>query len=93
MDLDNFKDINDLYGHMYGDLVLKNVSAQLCECFKEHSIIGRIGGDEFVVFLSDLHDQISVISQCEKFCDDLSSSTYTYLKNALYFCIYRTGIL
>lgn len=82
MDLDNFKDINDLYGHMYGDLVLKNVSAQLCECFKEHSIIGRIGGDEFVVFLSDLHDQISVISQCEKFCDDLSSSTYTYLKNA-----------
>lgn len=82
MDLDNFKDINDLYGHMYGDLVLKNVSAQLMECFKGNSIIGRIGGDEFVVFLSAFDDQISVISKCEKFCDDLSSSSYTYLKNA-----------
>lgn len=82
MDLDNFKDINDQYGHMYGDLVLKNVSAKLMEKFNENSIIGRIGGDEFVVFLCDIHDQMAVISKCEKFCDDLSSSSYTYLKNA-----------
>lgn len=82
MDLDNFKDINDLYGHMYGDLVLKNVSARLIDYFQHKSIIGRIGGDEFVVFLSEVDDQMAVISLCEKFCDDLSSSTYTYLKNA-----------
>ena len=82
LDIDYFKEYNDRYGHQMGDQALIEFGKTLIRYAQEDILPFRYGGDEFVVFLSDLHDQISVISQCEKFCDDLSSSTYTYLKNA-----------
>ena len=49
MDLDNFKNINDTFGHATGDLVLKSVSEALFRHVGEHCIIGRFGGDEIML--------------------------------------------
>jgi diguanylate cyclase (GGDEF)-like protein len=53
-DLDNFKDVNDAYGHLYGDMVLDEVSARLQSAARRYDTVARAGGDEFVVVLPDL---------------------------------------
>lgn len=52
-DLDNYKSINDNFGHSIGDLCLKNIATQLNEIFSKH-IFGRYGGDEFFAFLKNV---------------------------------------
>lgn len=54
IDLDNFKPVNDLYGHVIGDLLLVEAANRLQNCVREIDTIGRFGGDEFVVILSQL---------------------------------------
>lgn len=54
LDLDNFKPLNDTYGHEVGDLLLIEVSMRLKACVREVDTIARFGGDEFVVMLSEL---------------------------------------
>lgn len=51
IDMDNFKYVNDTFGHVCGDTLLADVAAALRELFRSNDIIGRIGGDEFVVFM------------------------------------------
>ena len=51
LDLDNFKSINDTYGHNEGDLALREFATMLKETFRETDVIARIGGDEFLVLL------------------------------------------
>lgn len=53
IDIDFFKEINDQYGHAAGDEVLRQVGASLKTMFKKDGIVGRIGGDEFVVFIKE----------------------------------------
>lgn len=53
MDLDDFKRINDRYGHLCGDAVLSDTAAVLCRLFPG-DIIGRIGGDEFLLFIPEM---------------------------------------
>ncbi len=50
IDLDNFKAINDTFGHAYGDYVLKEVGESILGSFRSDDIVGRVGGDEFMVF-------------------------------------------
>ncbi len=53
-DIDNFKDYNDVYGHLAGDEVLKQAAVLLQRCCRGHDVVGRVGGDEFaVVFWGD----------------------------------------
>ena len=54
LDLDNFKPLNDTYGHGVGDLLLIEVAHRLISCVRETDTIARFGGDEFVVMLSEL---------------------------------------
>lgn len=54
MDLDGFKSINDCFGHMCGDAVLSDAAAALRRVFRRGDVLGRIGGDEFLVFLPDV---------------------------------------
>jgi diguanylate cyclase (GGDEF)-like protein/PAS domain S-box-containing protein len=54
LDLDNFKPLNDLYGHDVGDLLLVEAARRMTDCVREADTVARFGGDEFVVILSEL---------------------------------------
>lgn len=58
IDLDGFKTVNDSYGHMQGDKVLKQTASILREVTRKSDVAGRMGGDEFVVCISAEKDQI-----------------------------------
>jgi diguanylate cyclase (GGDEF)-like protein/PAS domain S-box-containing protein len=53
LDLDHFKEVNDTLGHSMGDTLLKSASQRLLDCVRETDIVGRLGGDEFIVALCD----------------------------------------
>lgn len=67
IDVDNFKGVNDTLGHMFGDAVLGEVSRHLQSTFRESDIIGRMGGDEFMVLMRDVGD----VSRATRKADDL----------------------
>ena len=54
IDLDNFKDVNDSYGHDFGDLLLQKVGRRIQKGIRKEDFIARIGGDEFIVILSEM---------------------------------------
>jgi len=57
LDVDNFKKINDTMGHAFGDEVLQSLGHQIRAWFRVNDIVGRIGGDEFMVFIKDIKDE------------------------------------
>ena len=52
IDLDGFKQVNDVYGHLAGDALLRDVAGALSSNFRESDVLGRYGGDEFVAFMA-----------------------------------------
>lgn len=75
LDLDNFKPLNDRHGHLLGDLLLIEVARRLTHCVREIDTVGRFGGDEFVVMLSELStDQALSTAQAQAVAEKIRTS-------------------
>lgn len=74
IDIDNFKLINDTLGHACGDEALRKFSSALISNFRENDIIGRLGGDEFSVFMRypNQHTSEQIESKCKSFLEAIS---------------------
>ncbi len=66
LDLDDFKVLNDTYGHNEGDLFLQMIAGQLVNMFRKDDLIGRMGGDEFIVFLKKCPSREFVVKKAEE---------------------------
>ena len=64
LDLDSFKEINDTYGHESGDIILKRIANRLMRKFRDSDVIGRLGGDKFVIltFIDEIKSSVNIIS-------------------------------
>lgn len=60
LDIDNFKKVNDTMGHAFGDVLLKTLGKQIRTEFRVTDIVGRTGGDEFMIFLKGIKDDLIV---------------------------------
>lgn len=69
VDLDRFKKINDSLGHEAGDLVLKETARRMTKTLREEDTVARMGGDEFVIVLQDIHDTGEAELVAEKLLD------------------------
>lgn len=73
IDIDNFKLVNDQLGHLFGDEVLRNVAKELKTCCYAGDIVGRIGGDEFIICIKD-YKRIEQVTECvSRVCSAISS--------------------
>ncbi|SER06252.1 diguanylate cyclase (GGDEF) domain-containing protein [Lachnospiraceae bacterium NE2001] len=66
IDADHFKNVNDTFGHIMGDRVLATIGRIINGCFKGRDVAGRVGGDEFMIFLRDIDSEKVAISLAEK---------------------------
>ncbi|KAA6172458.1 EAL domain-containing protein [Pseudomonas veronii] len=71
LDLDRFKPVNDLLGHAAGDRVLNEVSSRLTNCVRHGDLVSRVGGDEFVLILSEAGTQDEVESLCKRLIESI----------------------
>ena len=68
LDLDNFKMVNDCFGHEMGDRVIARVADILKKLVRSDDVLGRIGGDEFVIFYRGLWSREALRERCEDIC-------------------------
>ena len=71
IDIDNFKNINDTYGHVYGDVVLKHIAEKLGTIFRSNDILGRLGGDEMTVFMTNIPSADIAVKKGFEICKEL----------------------
>jgi len=89
IDLDDFKNANDTYGHEAGDNILKTVAVRLKNNIRSKDIVSRIGGDEFIVIIRDLNDSLNTAEIGETLVKVLSD-VFIYNGEAyIYWCQYR----
>jgi diguanylate cyclase (GGDEF)-like protein/PAS domain S-box-containing protein len=72
LDIDGFKEVNDIYGHNIGDMVLQNIAERLRICVRESDIIARIGGDEMTIILSKIAERADAALVAQKVIDAVS---------------------
>lgn len=74
MDCDNFKNINDTQGHLAGNQVLESIAKIMKETFRKNDICGRIGGDEFCIYLNDIPSIDFVNDKVQRFSDQINQA-------------------
>jgi diguanylate cyclase (GGDEF)-like protein len=74
LDLDHFKDINDRFGHAFGDKILREVATRIKACVRDTDTVARVGGDEFTILMGDLEDNESTIRVAENIINEISKS-------------------
>lgn len=73
LDIDKFKDVNDTYGHAVGDKVLQRVGEFLKSQFRDGDIIGRIGGDEFVILMKQVSSKEAALARVQNMVERIRS--------------------
>ena len=75
IDMDHFKQINDTLGHLAGDAILVDTATIIRRFFKGNALCGRVGGDEFMVFVQDVQDVSSLLLQAEFLRQEIAKTT------------------
>lgn len=75
VDMDHFKQINDTLGHLAGDAILTDTATIIRRFFKGDALCGRVGGDEFMVFVKDVQDVSSLLLQAEFLRQEIAKTT------------------
>ncbi len=75
VDMDYFKQINDKLGHLTGDSIIRNTAAIIKNFFAEDTLCGRVGGDEFLICVSDFTDTASILLQAELLRQEICRQT------------------
>lgn len=73
IDIDDFKIINDTFGHAVGDEAIKEISDLLKDSFRSSDVLGRIGGDEFLIFMRKISDRDMLEEKIQTFLHDVFS--------------------
>jgi len=76
VDIDNFKQINDTYGHIYGDTILKEFATLLKSHLTEDDLIARWGGEEFILIFTE-KSQDEIIEYCNSLCKIVAEHTFS----------------
>lgn len=75
-DVDNFKNINDNYGHSSGDVLLKNITQIVKKYLSPSDCIARLGGDEFVILFTSEHASLNADNIVERIRQEISSTIF-----------------
>lgn len=82
IDIDDFKTVNDSYGHHFGDFILENFAKRINNCIREEDLLGRVGGDEFAVYLKGVSNEEMALervnSMIERMIKPISNSEYSH---------------
>jgi diguanylate cyclase (GGDEF)-like protein len=89
LDIDDFKKINDNFGHQYGDNCLKSIAEAIKSAFGKHGQCYRIGGDEFAVILKNNAKIDSLIAQCERNVADKTQKFVCPVSVSIGYCKYE----
>ena len=73
LDLDHFKDVNDVHGHPVGDQLLQAVALRLKSCVRATDLVARFGGDEFAVLQADVNDGLATATLAGKVIESVSA--------------------
>ncbi len=90
IDADYFKDVNNTYGHQAGDQTLTQFAKAISNCFRVTDVIGRIGGDEFFVLMTQIPNKESVAKKAAALLDSLRAVHYAdiHLSASIGICLY-----
>lgn len=86
LDIDNFKRVNDTYGHAAGDSVLVACGETIRQQFRSQDIVARLGGDEFLIFLRDVVDKQAAERCCQKLVEHFASDVSTLVPDCQISC-------
>ncbi len=72
IDIDNFKVLNDTHGHTAGDEALIHFASEIKRIFRREDLIGRVGGDEFIIFMPDTDLEVTACTKAEQLLSQLA---------------------